>query len=613
MHQPAAGRNGSDPCTAPDWQGLPSWRILDTAFGVGLGFFQTWQCWRADAKAPHMLHYVAFCHQGATVADLASTCAGNLPLQPLVAQLSEQWFGLLPGFHRFLLDQGRVVLTLCVGDTLALLRQQKFEADAITAHVNLAADGSAPESWSVWSAKALARCCRRGTTLRINAAAPLELTALRDLFGQCGFLPASQSANPVAPDSCAFQARFDPSWVLKKTRQDAQSPALPIARCAVVGAGLAGASVAASLARRGWQVQVLDQAAEPAAGASGLPVGLLVPHVSSDDCTLSRLSRAGVRLMRQQAGELLQLGVDWAPSGVLERQLDGVPQLPASWSDSGQQWSSPYQADALDNSTIDLGPGIWHHKGAWIKPAKLVQSWLNQPGVSFMGNAQVDRLRQQNGVWDLLDCHGRVLCSAERVVLANASGAKALLQTVQRDHPALAKPLKNLPTMQGVRGLLSWARYADGNTNNKVFPPFPVNGSGSIIPNMALADGTGWFMGSSYQPEWQVAHSDQDNHLRNFARLQKLLPALARTQESAFFSGTLPSWKGTRCVTADRLPLAGPIDQQEEQPSLWLCAGMGSRGLSFSMLCAELLAARWGAEPLPIEANLAKSLDALRA
>jgi hypothetical protein len=35
--------------------------------------------------------------------------------------------------------------------------------------------------------------------------------------------------------------------------------------------------------------------------------------------------------------------------------------------------------------------------------------------------------------------------------------------------------------------------------------------------------------------------------------------------------------------------------------------------LSFSVLCAELLAARMGAEPLPVEANLAKSLYALRA
>ena len=36
---------------------------------------------------------------------------------------------------------------------------------------------------------------------------------------------------------------------------------------------------------------------------------------------------------------------------------------------------------------------------------------------------------------------------------------------------------------------------------------------------------------------------------------------------------------------------------------------MGSRGLGFAALCAELIAARIGSEPLPIEARLAKNLD----
>ena len=39
---------------------------------------------------------------------------------------------------------------------------------------------------------------------------------------------------------------------------------------------------------------------------------------------------------------------------------------------------------------------------------------------------------------------------------------------------------------------------------------------------------------------------------------------------------------------------------------------MGSRGLSFAMLCAELLAARLGAEPWPVEASLARALHARR-
>jgi tRNA 5-methylaminomethyl-2-thiouridine biosynthesis bifunctional protein len=72
------------------------------------------------------------------------------------------------------------------------------------------------------------------------------------------------------------------------------------------------------------------------------------------------------------------------------------------------------------------------------------------------------------------------------------------------------------------------------------------------------------------------------------------------------------AWKNTRCVTTDRLPVVGPVDETGH-PGLWICAGMGSRGLSFSVLCAELLAAQWGGEPWVIEARLARLLTALRS
>jgi tRNA 5-methylaminomethyl-2-thiouridine biosynthesis bifunctional protein len=340
--------------------------------------------------------------------------------------------------------------------------------------------------------------------------------------------------------------------------------------------------VAAALARRGWQVTVLDRAEAPAAGASGLPVGLVVPHVSADDCALSRLSRSGVRLMLQQARSLLVAGQDWAPSGVMQRDMDGG-----------------------HLTTQD----IWHPQGAWLKPAQLVRAWLSQTGITFIGKAEVAQLRQRDDAWDLLDAQGQLLCRAERVVLANAGGAVNLLQRLLQDEPQRAKDFARLPAMHGMRGLLSWARHDD--TDKAAFPPQPVNGSGSMVPRVPMDGASAWFMGSSYQPDSQPERPDPDNHRSNWLHLQPLLPELAAALQQPFESGEVNSWKSTRCVTTDRLPAVGPLEASE-QASLWVCAGLGSRGLSFSVLCAELLAARWGLEPWPVEASLAKALNALR-
>ncbi|HEY8908434.1 MAG TPA: FAD-dependent 5-carboxymethylaminomethyl-2-thiouridine(34) oxidoreductase MnmC [Rhodoferax sp.] len=491
------------------------------------------------------------------------------------------------------------------------LRQQQFLADEVILSPGDNGFPAIENNNALWTIKALVRCCKRGARLHSHWPSSTPSSHWLDALRTCGFAVSDSNVAATADASMELQARYDPSWALKTTRQ-AHLAALPVQRCAVIGAGLAGASVAASLARRGWQVLVLDSAATPAAGASGLPVGLVVPHTSSDDCPLSRLSRAGVRLMLQQARQHLQEGAQWGVGGVLERQVGGTPQLPDTWSKEGHDWSTPHKDTANDNDGEDLGPGLWHLHGAWIKPAELVRAWLSQPGVTFQGGAEVSHLQRDGDLWNLQDDRGNLLCSAERVVFANACGARRLLDATATYNADLAPPLQKLPAMQGMRGVMSWALHDESTVADEAFAHFPVNGFSSMVPHIPTPKGAAWFMGSTYQPDHHVERSDAENHLRNFEHLQELLPALSRHLASTFASDVLRTWKGRRCITTDRLPLVGPLDD-DDSPCLWLCAGLGSRGLSFSVLCAELLAARMGAEPLPVEARLAKALNALRA
>lgn len=607
---PAGGPLPHPVCAAIDQRGPHSgpWTVLDSSGFVGdIAFLDIWQHWRAQAKPGALLHYVGLLtpdQARGLHASLAQVASANAPgatpaskdpaRSEMVEWLQGHCLALEPGFHR-LLHEG-LSLTLCVGELPALLAQHAFHADAILAE-------AADAAWDKWHIKALARCCKRGTLLVLNGSAwPAPA-----LLGDAGFELAAHSHGPWQT------AVFNPRWALRSSRsvpgicnpQGADTVRKP-GRCAIIGAGIAGASVARALALRGWQVEVLDSHADCAGGASGLPVGLVVPHHSADDSPRSRMSRSGTRLMLQHAAALLRQGDDWYPSGVLERTIPDSLSTP--------------QAVDWQASAAPQAQGLWHAQAAWIRPAALVARWLAHPAIRFRGSQRVHGLRRVQGRWQLLDAAGGMCAEADVVVMANAAGCAQLLQRLADDASSAVDwvpgVLRKVQQLQALHGTLSLGRCpaepgsglpAD-TVGKTAFPPYPVNGHGSFISGVPTDAGPLWAAGSTFEAD-PLLHADLARaHATNFAKLQALLPAVAQAVATQFRIGQVRAWQGTRCVSYDRMPLVGPLEAGVA-PTLWMSAGMGARGLSFSALCAELLAASLGAEPLPLESTLAKGLS----
>ncbi|MDP1566198.1 MAG: FAD-dependent 5-carboxymethylaminomethyl-2-thiouridine(34) oxidoreductase MnmC, partial [Polaromonas sp.] len=416
-----------------------------------------------------------------------------------------------------------------------------------------------------------------------------------DGLAQCGFVVRKTPGLPPKRDN--LQGEFDPRWEPRKAHTFAT---VNPTSCVVVGGGLAGAAAAASLARRGWQVEVLDRHETPAGGASGLPAGVLVPHVSPDDSLLSRLSRCGVRATWQQAQALLQPGSDWQASGVLERRLDGSSGLAADWPEAGRDWSDIAHTAQLAEAGIGTGasPACWHHHAGWIKPARLVQALLAQPGIRWCGGKQAATLRRnvETGHWMVLDAQDKSLAQAAIVVLAAGHASRLLVDG-------------GLP-LQAIRGQMSWGLHAD-LPDTATFPPFVVNGNGSFIPAVPTDQGLAWLAGASFQRDQNSTDIWPGDQAGNRERLQTLLPATAQSLARVFENSSARAWAGVRCASPDRLPLVGPVEVMG-QAGLWLNTAMGSRGLSFAVLCGELLAAKLHGEPLPVEQRLAQALSAGR-
>ena len=537
------------------WHGCSSWCHTQASFDE-LAFLALWHDWAADAERPTHLHVVAHTVQPLQADALLNVVATRAPeLLPLAQQLAEQCWGLLPGIHRlrFALN---TTSKLCFGPGGETISSGHNSHDR-DAHLALTLCVGAHDAWPEFA-----------DVLRAHATGPC--------------------APPV------------------------DAPDLHERTVTIIGSGIAGAGTARALAERGWQVTVLDAGNAPAAGASGLPVGVVAPHTSHDDSGVSRLSRAGLRLMEQTMRARLTEGVDWGCTGVRERRLPGKTRrggVPLSWlatdANTANDWTHKAPPPAPDDA-------YWHPRGAWLRPAQLVRALFDHPNIRWQGNAKVDALQCVTPVenanaskWQVLQ-DGKVLAESSRVVLAAGPGSAALIATTTQDGSA--------PRINPLRGQVSWGLMADVPAGAHI-PGTPVNGNGSFVHNITSPDGPAWYTGATYD---RINGDDRlldADHAENLERLHVLEPDTAEALAPLFATvGTdaprVRGWAGVRCGVHDRLPMTGRVPDAPE--GLYMNAAMGSRGLTLALLCGEFLAAQWHGEPLPIEARLAKFLDATR-
>jgi tRNA 5-methylaminomethyl-2-thiouridine biosynthesis bifunctional protein len=320
-----------------------------------------------------------------------------------------------------------------------------------------------------------------------------------------------------------------------------------------------------------------------------------------------------VRHTWQAARAHLRTGLDWLPCGVLEHRLHGRAGVPAQDgpSPASAEHGFSREADPSQKQALGLSPQApvtWHPYAGWIKPAELTKALLKHPLIEFQGHCEVKALVQGTSTqWLALDQLGNTLAEAHWVIVAGGPFSRSLMP------PDIAPGM----ALDAVRGQLTW-----GETDKPSgWPPVPVNGHGSLIAQVPQTDrpGQAWFAGATFdrspdQPDWSdlaqlnrpVPTTATDTQ-HNLQKLKALWPATESHHLDAPQAPPLQAWASIRCTSADRLPWVGPIDP-EHQAGLWLCTAMGARGLSWALLCAELLACWACGEPLPLEASHARAL-----
>ena len=390
----------------------------------------------------------------------------------------------------------------------------------------------------------------------------------------------------------------------------------------VVGAGLAGAAAARALADKGWQVLVLDMGTEVCGGGSAVPVGVLSCHVSIDDNPLSQLTREGLLWTRRFAQAHLQEGLDWLGNGVLERRMSPDNSAKKAWPEpeANSVWHghvSLATAEQLSQAGLsaDDTQALWQHQGAWIKPLALVRALMKHEAISFVGRAEVESMQRNvaTGEWMLRvknhisipnmgSSHTYSTETAPHVVLAlGAHTPDFLNQVLYVDHMGL----------HPIAGQVSWGIQAGASTAS--LPPFAVNGHGSFVSGVPTVDGNAWYTGATFVRQDIKPSLSAQGHQENQQRLAELLPHAAQQLQGTWDDATrLKGWAGVRCASVNRMPKVGPLDEAQF-PGLHLLTAMGSRGLTLSLLCAEVLACHLEQTPAPVSEKLVQAMRPIKS
>ena len=383
----------------------------------------------------------------------------------------------------------------------------------------------------------------------------------------------------------------------------------------VVGGGLAGCSSAYALARRGWQVTLLEQHDALAREASGNPQGVLYAKLSPDNTPLSQFILHGYQ---HTLAILATLAKDqpalWQACGVIQLAIDAQTQqryqaLDAQHPDTLLKYLDQQQLSRIAGLTIDY-PGLIFPQAGWVQPPLLCRALADQANIRIVTNATVDGIKHLNPGWLINTSQGELVGKTLIITQGVASHQFSYL-----DH----LPLKT------IRGQITQVQATTESTRLATC----VNGEGYVAPAMA-----GFHtLGATFDINDTGMDIRTDDHEKNLAMQARYLPAMyqALGADQAIITG---GRIGFRCTTPDYLPVVGPIVERQRfmeiyaplgknrkqtldvQPDyldgLYVSTGHGSRGLISCPVAGEILAAMINGDTIELPTPLLEAIHPSR-
>lgn len=547
-------------CGLPErWVDRQSFTVAELGFGTGLNFLALWQLWRRARGDEGWLHFVSFEGFPLDAEDAAKALCVWPELAKMKEKLIAKWPYRAKGVHHVIWSEERLTLTLHSGLIEETLPRSAFKADAWFL------DGFSPaKNEKMWD-----------ETLWPMVAARSADGAIASTFTVAGAVRRGLAG-------AGFEVSKQPGYGRKRERLGAIYPGEPVLdtalkklKVAVIGAGIAGASLAHSLGVRGADVTVFDEAQGPARGTSGNPMALLMPRLDAGDTVQARFLVEAYNAAR-----------------TLYRDLPGAERTSVLQRAKDQQDAARF-SKILDDPPLGLddleavADGLLHKNAFILKPERLLPALLEGIDVRW-GQSGPDRPER-----------------TEFDAIVFADGWR-----MQERFGWLG--------LKGRAGQVSLMRAG-------VDAPASALASG----HYALASGRDRLWGATYRdheggPVQTLAADEAEN--------RAALEALNPYWRQAALSGQVEARAGVRATTSDRLPVIGQVPDVaailqsharlrkggsvggdlRRLGGQYLAGGFGSRGFTFGPWAAQVIVSQIFGDPLPARTEALELVDPAR-
>jgi tRNA 5-methylaminomethyl-2-thiouridine biosynthesis bifunctional protein len=360
---------------------------------------------------------------------------------------------------------------------------------------------------------------------------------------------------------------------------------------------------------------------------SGNPQGIVYPKLSPQSSPLSRINLTAIQFASRYYQRYWQAPAKQTRFG----QQCGVLVLPESAKETAAfktiadhfkqqkdfiQLLDKSAIEKISGLAISASSGLYYPQLGWLNPPNVCRALIDHPLIEFK-QASITALTYDStgSNWQLSNEDKERFATADTVVLATSTTTGQFSQTA------------HLP-IKAIRGQISITPSGANPANTQPLKTV-LCGAGYIAP----AENAQHTFGASYNLNHTGLEIRNEDHQHNIDLLEKSAAGLP-TALHIPSADKLDGRAALRCTTLDYLPIIGPAPNYDcfledyadlrrdastdiatpgqYWPGLFIHCGLGSRGLSYAPLGAELLASHINGEPPPLEQALLTALNPAR-